>query len=194
MPSAEIEPGLRIVELSRAARESALPTLREGFVGVYRWHAKRMLSRVPSVRAALQDGLIVGVALLDRLEPEVGYVYYLAVGERQRRRGVGGALLDDALERFSRDGCEVVYAAVERENAPSVALFRSRGLRLVQRDERSYRDGGLGARGLRTRMRIVSGELLFGRRLLPPPSGGSTDRRVPLGAIRARGPGGSRRP
>ena len=167
MPSPENESRLRIVDLIGPERETALPTLREGFVGVYRWHAKRMLSRVPTVTAARLGVEVVGVALLDRLEPEVGYVYYLAVGKRQRRRGIGGALLDEALTRFRRDGCEVVYAAVERENAPSIALFRSRGLRVVERNEPSYRDGGLGARGLRTRMWIVSGELLFGLRFPP---------------------------
>ncbi len=158
----------RIVDLDGADRERALPTLREGFVGVYRWHAKRMLGRVSSVRAAELGGEIVGVALLDRLTPEVGYVYYLSVGERHRRAGIGGALLDDALMRFRHDGAKVVYAAVEGENRASLDLFRSRGFRVVERDETSYRDGGLGPKGLRSRMWVVSGEQVLGIRFGPP--------------------------
>ena len=158
----------RIIDLDGAARERALPTLREGFVGIYRWHAKRMLGRVRSVRAAELGGEIVGVALLDRLAPEVGYVYYLSVGERHRREGIGGALLDDALERFRHDGTKVVYAAVEGDNRASHALFRSRGFRVVERHERGYRDGGLGPKGLRSRMWVVSGEQVLGIRFGPP--------------------------
>ncbi len=157
----------RIVDLDGVDRERAIPTLREGFVGVYRWHAKRVLGRVPSVRAAELAGEVVGVALLERLTPEVGYVYYLSVVERHRREGIGGALLDDALERFRHDGAKVVYAAVEGDNRPSLDLFRSRGFRVVERDETSYRDGGLGPKGLRSRMWVVSGERVVGIRFGP---------------------------
>lgn len=63
----------------------------------------------------------------------------------------------------------MVYAAAEEENAASIALFLSRGFRSVERRERGYLEGGLGAWGLRSRMWIVSGEVLLGRRLAPEP-------------------------
>ena len=137
-------------------------------MGIYRWHAKRTLREVSVVRAAELDGELAGVALLERLAPEVGYVYYVAVGLAHRRQGVGGALLDDAAAGFRRDRAEVVYAAVEEENHASRRLFASRGFRVVGRDEPSFREGGLGAQGFRTRMWVVRGELLLGLRLAPP--------------------------
>jgi ribosomal protein S18 acetylase RimI-like enzyme len=162
--------GLTLTDLVGEGRERAVPTLKEGFVGIYRWHAKRTLREVSTVRAAEVDGTILGVSLLERLAPEVGYVYYMSVGQAHRRRGVGGVLLDDALRMFRQGGARVVYAAVEEDNEASLALFRSRGFRVVERKETSYRDGGLGAWGLRSRMWLVGGELLLGLRLAPEPA------------------------
>jgi ribosomal protein S18 acetylase RimI-like enzyme len=164
-PTVTSLPGLRLTDLTGDARERAVPVLNEGFVGIYRWHAKRTLRQVTLVRAAELDGALLGVSLLERLTPEVGYVYYLSVSASHRRRGIGGILLDDALAGFRRDGVEVVYGAVEEDNDASLTLFRSRGFRVVERRETSYRDGGLGAWGLRSRMWLVGGEVLLGLRI-----------------------------
>ncbi len=159
---------VRLVDLGPNERERGVPVVVDAFSGVYRWHAKRTLRSVATVRAADLEGRIVGLALLERLEPEVGYVYYVAVRSDLRRHGIGATLLDDALARFRQEGAEVVFAAVRRDNAASLALFRSRGFRLTERREKSYREGGLGAWGLRSRMWVVSGEDLLGVRLAPP--------------------------
>jgi [ribosomal protein S18]-alanine N-acetyltransferase len=113
---------------------------------------------------------LAGISMLDRLTPEVGYVYYLAVGEAFRGRGVGSALLDDAIDLFRTEGAHILYGAAEEDNAPSLALFRSKGFREVDRKERGYQEGGLGAWGLRSRMMLVHGEVLLGRFLEAHPS------------------------
>ena len=170
-PGAPADPaGGAIVDLEGTARERAVPIVIDSFTGIYRWHAKRTLREVSRVRAFEVAHEAVGVAMLERLAPEVGYVYYLAVRTAWRHRGVGRALLDDAITGFDRSGVRVVYAAAEEDNASSLALFRSRGFRAVERDEPGYREGGLGAWGLRSRMRLVYGEVLLGRRLAPEPT------------------------
>ena len=158
-------PKIELVELPVGAREVAVPVLVDSFVGIYRWHAKRTLRDVLWVRGARLGGEIVGVSLLELLTSEVGYVYYLAVLAARRGEGIGALLLDDALERFHRSQIRVVYGAAEKDNAPSLGLFRSRGFRVVERRELGYADGGLGAWGLRSRMRLVHGERLMGKRL-----------------------------
>ncbi len=161
---------VELIDLEGAARERAVPILIDSFVGIYRWHAKRTLRRVSTVRGAEVAGELAAVAMLERLVEGVGYVYYIAVASAHRRERLGQRLLDDALARFQRDRIRIVYAAAEEDNEPSIALFRSRGFRIVERDERSYLEGGLGAKGLRTRMMLVSGEVLLGRFLTDPSS------------------------
>lgn len=160
---------LAIVDLVGAERERAIPVLKDSFVGIYRWHAKRQLREVDRVRAVVDGAEVVAASLLTKVAPEAGYVYYIAVASSRRRQGLGRRLLDDAIEWFRAGGTEVVYAAVEAENVASLALFRNAGLRVVEREERSYRDGGLGAYGLRRKMWVVPGEVLLGRRLRARP-------------------------
>ncbi len=164
----KVAASVRIVDLPKDARERAIPILLQSFVGIYRWHAKRTLRDIVRVRGAYQGADLAGISMLDRLAPEVGYVYHLAVGEAFRGRGVGGALLDDAIELFRREGARILYGAAEEENTPSLTLFRSRGFREIEREELGFREGGLGAWGLRSRMRLVHGEVLMGRALEPP--------------------------
>ena len=160
---------VQLVDLEGGDRERAVPVVVDSFVGVYRWHAKRTLRQVTRVRAALVGGEVAAVAMLERLDPALGYVYYLAVRRSFRRRGIAGQLLDDALDEFRRSRVRVVWAAAEAENAGSIALFLSRGFRTVSKQEASVLDGGLGARGYRSKMWIVSGEVLLGLRLAPEP-------------------------
>ncbi|MCI4339082.1 MAG: GNAT family N-acetyltransferase [Thermoplasmata archaeon] len=161
---------IALTDLSGADREKAVPVVIDSFVGIYRWHAKRTLREVSTVRAAVIGGEVAGIAMLERLTPSVGYVYYLAVRKAARRQGVGARLLDDALSGFRGGGIRVVYAAAEEDNTSSIALFLSRGFRTVERRELGYDEGGLGAWGLRSRMWIVSGEVLLGLRLAPEPA------------------------
>lgn len=158
-------PPVELIDLVGEGRERAVPVLKDGFEGIYRWHAKRTLRTATWVRAAVLRSVVVGVSVLERLDPDVGYVYYLSTAQSHRREGIGGLLLDDALALFRREGAVVAYGAVEEENDSSIALFRSRGFRPVERKELGFREGGLGAWGLRSRMTLVGGELLFGVRL-----------------------------
>ncbi|MCI4322390.1 MAG: GNAT family N-acetyltransferase, partial [Thermoplasmata archaeon] len=152
-----------IIDLVGADRERALPVLRDGFTGVYRWHAKKTLGEVDRVRALVLAQEVVGVTLLAGLVPDVGYLYYIAVATAQRGKGVGGRLLDDAIAIFNEDGRTVAYVATEPENMAMVAALRRRGFREVERKELGFAEGGLGAWGLRSRMTLVWGEILMGR-------------------------------
>jgi len=172
-------PPIELIDLPTQERERAVPVLKDGFIGIYRWHAKRTLRSATWVRAALLHGEIVAVSVLERLDPEVGYVYYLSTALSHRREGLGALLLDDALTLFRRERAVVAYGAAEEENEASIALFRSRGFRAVERKELSFREGGLGAWGLRSRMTLVGGEVLMGLRLSSPVPSVATAGNVP---------------
>jgi len=161
---------LEIRDVTDRDRERAVPVIVDSFTGIYRWHAKRTLRSVSRVRGAWVDGQLVGVSLLELLDPAVGYVYYLAILRSHRRQGVALRLLDDALILFRKQGTRVVFAAAEADNIASLRLFEQRGFRRTEPKERSWREGGLGAWGFRSRMMVVSGEVLLGLRLSPEPT------------------------
>src|SRR5208282_3847078 len=94
------ETSVDLIDLVGDDRERAVPALKDGFEGIYRWHAKRTLRTATWVRAAAVQGDVVAVSVLERLDPEVGYVYYLSTSLAHRRQGLGGRLLDDALGLF----------------------------------------------------------------------------------------------
>ncbi|HEX5580975.1 MAG TPA: ribosomal protein S18-alanine N-acetyltransferase, partial [Gemmatimonadaceae bacterium] len=56
-------------------------------------------------------------------EAEIGNV---AVDDRCRGRGIGTALLDEALEAAARAGVRDIYLEVRESNAPARALYASR--------------------------------------------------------------------
>jgi ribosomal protein S18 acetylase RimI-like enzyme len=165
----EGSPALEIRDLGPTEREVAVPIIVDCFTGIYRWHAKRTLRSVSRVRSGWQDGTLVGIAMLELLDPAVGYVYYLAVPRAFRRQGVARRLLEDALALFLEQGARVVFAAAEDDNTPSLRLFEGHGFRPTEPKEQSWREGGLGAWGFRSRMMVVSGEVLLGLRLRPEP-------------------------
>lgn len=105
------------------------------------------------------DGVPAGLCMLKVLEKEIGYVYYIAVARDYRKRGIGGALLDDALHCFR--GLEVmeVYASMENEDA--ARLFGSKGFTRTDFGRVSDRYGFLHALSLYKSMLAVPGEVLM---------------------------------
>lgn len=64
------------------------------------------------------------------------------VAESERGRGVGRALLDALVTAAPSHGIWTIQTALFEENAPSVALHRAAGFRLVGRRERIAQLGG----------------------------------------------------
>jgi ribosomal protein S18 acetylase RimI-like enzyme len=159
-------PEISVVDVPKEDRSRLLPILEESFEGLYLWHARRTLQGIEVVRAARTlEGEDAGLAMLKMVSEDAGYVYYVAVPPRFRRRGIGGALLDDALSYFARRGARDVYASVEEDNIGSNTLFGSRGFEGVQGSEMAERYGRLRAFVMYREMMVVRGELLLGKRL-----------------------------
>ncbi len=158
--------GVTISEVPREARKGLVPILEKSFEGWYLWHSRRTLYKVEVVRQAVLGGSTVGLILLKELGSGIGYVYYLAVLPDFRRRGIGGALLDDALAYFSSRMASCVYASVEVDNDPSLSLLRSRGFAAVGLEDMSKLHGKLKALGMMLRMQTVAGEVVLRKELL----------------------------
>jgi ribosomal protein S18 acetylase RimI-like enzyme len=157
---------VEVADVPKVERVGLLPVLEESFDGLYLWHARRTLRTIEVVRAArTAEGEDAGLLMLKMLAEDAGYVYYVAVPPRFRRRGVGGRLLDDALALFAKRGALYAYASVEEENLGSKTLFSSRGFERLKGSEMAARYGRLRALLMYREMTVVPGELLLGKRL-----------------------------
>ena len=156
---------LSIRELSREARSEANPVLEQSFEGWYLWHAKRTLKDVEQVFAAYIGETIAGVAMLKMLEPNIGYVYYIAVSSNFRRHGLGRSLLQKSIEYFSTRNVDLVFAGISEDNEESKGLFSSQNFEHMTFSELAKMFGRLKVVALYRKMTIVSGEVVYVKRL-----------------------------
>jgi len=96
----------------------------------------------------------------------------LAVDSDQRRRGVGGALLDEALRVLARSGVQRVWLVTTNDNLDALGFYQRRGWRLaelhagaVDNARRTLKPsiGLVGAKGIPIRDEIVLSIGLRGR-------------------------------
>lgn len=94
---------------------------------------------VPAQQVVVRsDERIVGVALTRLWDDGMGYVLQLAVARDQRGRGLGRALLLEALHRQLAAGATSLGLAVQATNATALRLYESVGL-VVDREWQTWR-------------------------------------------------------
>ena len=86
-------------------------------------------------------GPVQGFAVVWLVHDEL-HVLNVAVAPEARRRGVAGALLDEAEARAGARGARVAMLEVRRSNAPAIGLYRARGYREVAVRPRYYAEDG----------------------------------------------------
>jgi ribosomal-protein-alanine N-acetyltransferase len=91
--------------------------------------------------AVARDSASRGVAgyLVAWFVADEGEIANLAVREPTRRRGIGAALLDAALDEGGRRGAKAIYLEVRDSNAAARALYASRDFAEVGRRRNYYR-------------------------------------------------------
>ncbi|MCL4340271.1 MAG: GNAT family N-acetyltransferase [Nitrososphaerota archaeon] len=161
--------GLLVVDYPPEKRKALEGLLEQSFEGWYLRHSKRTIRNIETVKAALRSGAPVGLAMLKRLDEHYGYVFYIAVAMDERKKGVGGRLLDDALAHFGRLGMIGVYASVEEDNEASRELFQSRKFVRIGFGDESRKHGLVRALMMYRTMRVVPGEILLYRDLASHP-------------------------
>lgn len=140
--------------------------MESGFEGWYLTHSKRTLREIEKVFAARLGNMNVGVVMLKRIDPKIGYVYYIAVSSEYRGRKIGSALLEYSLNYFSDLGADVVFASLTVEHGgESKVLFESHGFVETNFLQVSKRYGKLHALNMYRKMLVVSGELVVYKNL-----------------------------
>ena len=88
---------------------------------------ERFLHRNPNTCfVAETDGEIIG-AVLSGHDGRRGLIYHMAVKVSERKRGVGGALLDAVEESLRNEGIEKLYIMVFKNNESGNAFWEKRG-------------------------------------------------------------------
>jgi ribosomal-protein-alanine N-acetyltransferase len=128
---------------NRPVPQSGLRSIKPGdFEALYRLdqicfeegiaYSREELSRflsVPSAEGVVAEeaGGVAGFAIGYLARGRVAHVVTLDVHPQQRRRGLGRALLEDLLERFSRAGAREARLEVSTENDGAIAFYEKLG-------------------------------------------------------------------
>jgi ribosomal protein S18 acetylase RimI-like enzyme len=91
---------------------------------------QRKLRRQPELfLTAFLDGELVGTCMAG-YEGHRGWINYLAVAPRHRRRGIGRLLMAEAEKRLRKLGCPKINLQVREGNRDVVAFYESIGFRV----------------------------------------------------------------
>jgi len=84
-----------------------------------------------------QDGAVAGFCIVRRVADEAE-LYQIAVREDSRRRGIGDALMDEAVRYCRSQGAKSVYLEVRRSNETAIRLYKKHGFKSEGRRKNYY--------------------------------------------------------
>lgn len=102
--------------------------------------AREMEQEQSLILVVLAEGKVVGFAIVWVILDEI-HVLNVAVEPGLRRRGIGGLLLRELMERGRQGGMEVVHLEVRAGNEAAIALYRSLGFEEAGMRKGYYADG-----------------------------------------------------
>ena len=70
-----------------------------------------------------------------------GHVISIAVLPEHRRKGLGTALIQMALDEFWKNGCQVSFLEVRVSNEPAIEIYKKIGYNITERTRGYYNDG-----------------------------------------------------
>ena len=131
---------MEVRKLSRRDAEEASQIIGEVMGWWHGYYAKAALETLERSAAllAVLNGKPVGTAvgyIAEGEGPVIGVVYYIAVREGYRRRGVGSLLLAGLERELKALGAEILLATIEEGNNASISLFKRRSFMVKSVEE-----------------------------------------------------------
>lgn len=107
---------------------------------VSKWlRLQRVYEDVGRTTFAMQGRSVVGICFCEESVlynrergTKSGWVWVLGVKKSLRKKGIGRALLADAVDWLTKRGMDTVYLALDAENRKALALYTSLGFEVVQ--------------------------------------------------------------
>ncbi len=96
-------------------------------------------------RSSLMGGRRLAGFVLVRMAADEAEILTIGVHPRDRRRGYGRMLMDEALRRLYRAGIVSCFLEVDRDNAAAVSLYRKLGYVVAGERKNYYGSGSPGA-------------------------------------------------
>lgn len=141
LPHRETSDGIRIRQATASDIDRVVQLESEAFSDAWtRPSFEQLLTDTRSLFAVAcgGDGLVHGYIVAWYVADE-GEIANLAVAPTSRRRGIGGMLLDTALDAARTRNVASVYLEVRESNKLARSLYASRGFEEVMRRRRYYR-------------------------------------------------------
>lgn len=144
--------------------EAIIEVFNTSFNTVYAYYARKSVNPLKNTLIAEDETIIAGVIswrIFDTGDEKIGYLFWLAVHPDFRRKGVGEGLIAEAIRLIQEEAGTVdVYAAIEKNNQPSIRLFEKTGFTLISRSafKEKY---GLKRFRLYSRMMLIPKENLY---------------------------------
>lgn len=110
-------------------RELLVPLLEKCFEGLYLGHAIKMLKEAKTVKAAVIQDILVGVIILEMLNPKAGYLYYIAIAPENRKKSIGKKMVNYSFKYFADKGAKEVFAVINEANESAKSFFEIQGFK-----------------------------------------------------------------
>lgn len=94
-----------------------------------------------SIVVAVSQGRVVGYAIGIIREDDLGHIISIAVAKNERRRGIGGSLLKEQIDRLSSAGIKKIVLEVRKSNIEAKRLYQKFGFAKKKEIKGYYKDG-----------------------------------------------------
>lgn len=99
-----------------------------------KWAVNLMRDKKGIVFVGERDGKIRGFLAINLSAGErSGRIMLIAVDKNERGKGLGGILLDNAVD-WARRKMDIIYAMTQQDNAPAISFYKSHGFKVADHE------------------------------------------------------------
>ena len=118
-----------IIVIRTKKRRDLIPALKIVYNSFPDWYKKVLLILLYPYFVAEVNGKFAGFVILRKINSNTGEVYLIAVSKECRGKGIGNKLLEEALNRFKKNGISKCISWVRLSNEVAKRMYLKAGFR-----------------------------------------------------------------